>query len=54
MKTLEEYKAFLKDYYESLEDKEDDTWEDYWQVNLDALKDDDAIVVIGGVKYVKD
>lgn len=56
MKTLKEYKAFLKDYYETTVDYEDenDTWEDFWEANLDALRDDKAIVVIDGVKYVKD
>lgn len=56
MKTLKEYKAYLKDYYKNTVDKEDenDTWEEFWEANLDALKDDNAIVVIDGVKYVKD
>lgn len=56
MKTLKEYKVFLKDYYDTTvaNEDEEDTWEEFWEANLDALKDDDAIVIIDGVKYVKD
>lgn len=56
MKTLKEYKAFMKDFFETtvVPEDEGDTWEEFWEVNLDALKDDDAIVIIDGVKYVKD
>ena len=56
MKTLTEFKAGIKQYYDSYLSKQIDSepWEDYWEMIFDTLMKHNAIIMKNQVKYVKE
>ena len=55
MKTLAEYKRYMRDYAKTNVDLEEgETPRDWLNAMLDALEEEGSIVTINGKKYVKD
>lgn len=53
MQKLTVFKAYIKDYFDNYVDKEpNETWNDYWEMLYDCLREENAIVTINKIKYV--
>lgn len=56
MQKLNDFKKYIHGYYTKYVPKDDpnETWEDYWEILFEALREEGAIIVRNGQKFVKD
>ena len=54
MKTLAQLKKYMYNNRECLDLEDGETFSDWWEAYVDALREDGSIVVINNKTYVKD
>lgn len=54
MKTLKELRKYMYENRETIDFEEGETFSDWWEAYIDALREDGSLVVINNKTYVKD